>query len=193
MTCVLNFYGDRLENIDIVGKPEEKVLITRRGKSTDSRVINDEKKILAFSNSNLICGDLITRKTSKDNNSYFIIAKQATKECVECQGIRINAKATICRLDKQYDDVEYVGSTEEIILEDVPISFKDVSANMKFYDAGLLKDTTKIIMIQDNIDIEELYRVKFNGANYQVDNIDVGRYENMLYIQLSEDTRATNE
>lgn len=193
MTCVLNFYGDRLENIDIVGKTEEKVLITRRGKSTDSRVINDEKKILAFSNSNLICGDLITIKTSKDNNSYFIIAKQATKECVECQGIRINAKATICRLDKQYDDVEYVGSTEEIILEDVPIYFKDVSANMKFYDAGLLKDTTKIIMIQDNIDIEELYRVKFNGANYQVDNIDVGRYENMLYIQLSEDTRATNE
>nr|DAI87670.1 MAG TPA: hypothetical protein [Caudoviricetes sp.] len=193
MTCVLNFYGDRLENIDIVGKTEEKVLITRRGKSTDSRVINDEKKILAFSNSNLICGDLITRKTSKDNNSYFIIAKQATKECVECQGIRINAKATICKLDKQYDDVEYVGSTEEIILEDIPIYFKDVSANMKFYDAGLLKDTTKIIMVQDNIDIEELYRVKFNGANYQVDNIDVGRYENMLYIQLSEDTRSTNE
>lgn len=193
MTCVLNFYGDRLENIDIAGKPEEKVLITRRGKSTDSRVINDEKKILAFSNSNLICGDLITRKTSKDNNSYFIIAKQATKECVECQGIRINAKATICKLDKQYDDVEYVGSTEEIILEDIPIYFKDVSANMKFYDAGLLKDTTKIIMVQDSIDIKELYRVKFNGANYQVDNIDVGRYENMLYIQLSEDTRATNE
>ena len=133
------------------------------------------------------------RKTSKDNNSYFIIAKQATKESVGCQGIRINAKATICRLDKQYDDVEYVGNTEEIILEDVPIYFKDVSANMKFYDAGLLKDTTKIIMVQDNIDIEELYRVEFNGANYQVDNIDVGRYENMLYIQLSEDTRATNE
>lgn len=193
MTCVLNFYGDRLENIDIVGKTEEKVLITRRGKSTDSRVINDEKKILAFSNSNLNCGDLITRKTSKDNNSYFIIAKQATKECVECQGIRINAKATICRLDKQYDDVEYIGNVEKIVLEDVPIYFKDVSANMKFYDSGLLKDTTKIIMLQNDIDIEELYRVKFNGVNYQVDNVDVGRYENMLYIQLSEDTRATDE
>jgi hypothetical protein len=193
MTCVLNFYGDRLENIDIVGKPEEKVLITRRGKSTDSRVINDEKKILAFSDSNLNCGDLITRKTSKDNNSYFIVAKQATKECVECQGIRINAKATICKLDKLYDDVEYVGNIEEIVLEDVPIYFKDVSANMKFYDAGLLKDTTKIIMLQNSVDIEELYRIKFNGVNYQVDNIDIGRYENMLYIQLSEDTRSTNE
>lgn len=193
MTCVLNFYGDRLENIDIVGKPEEKVLITRRGKSTDSRVINDEKKILAFSDSNLNCGDLITRKTSKDNNSYFIVAKQATKECVECQGIRINAKATICKLDKLYDDVEYVGNIEEIVLEDVPIYFKDVSANMKFYDAGLLKDTTKIIMLQNSADIEELYRIKFNGVNYQVDNIDIGRYENMLYIQLSEDTRSTNE
>ncbi|WP_270348662.1 hypothetical protein [Megamonas funiformis] len=193
MTCVLNFYGDRLENIDIVGKPEEKVLIIRRGKSTDSRVINDEKKILAFSDSNLNCGDLITRKTSKDNNSYFIVAKQATKECVECQGIRINAKATICKLDKLYDDVEYVGNIEEIVLEDVPIYFKDVSANMKFYDAGLLKDTTKIIMLQNSVDIEELYRIKFNGVNYQVDNIDIGRYENMLYIQLSEDTRSTNE
>lgn len=193
MTCVLNFYGDRLENIDIVGKPEEKVLITRRGKSTDSRVINDEKKILAFSDSNLNCGDLITRKTSKDNNSYFIVAKQATKECVECQGIRINAKATICKLDKLYDDVEYVGNIEEIVLEDVPIYFKDVSANMKFYDAGLLKDTIKIIMLQNSVDIEELYRIKFNGVNYQVDNIDIGRYENMLYIQLSEDTRSTNE
>ena len=193
MTCVLNFYGDRLENIDIVGKPEEKVLITRRGKSTDSRVINDEKKILAFSDSNLNCGDLITRKTSKDNNSYFIVAKQATKECVECQGIRINAKATICKLDKLYDDVEYVGNIEEIVLEDVPIYFKDVSANMTFSDPGLLKDTTKIIMLQNSVDIEELYRIKFNGVNYQVDNIDIGRYENMLYIQLSEDTRSTNE
>ena len=78
-------------------------------------------------------------------------------------------------------------------MEDVPIYFKDVSANMKFYDAGLLKDTTKIIMLQNSVDIEELYRIKFNGVNYQVDNIDIGRYENMLYIQLSEDTRSTNE
>lgn len=191
MTCVLNFYGDRLENISIVGKQDEKVLITRRGKSTDSRVINDEKKILAFPTTNLICGDLITRQTFKD--SYFIIAKQSTKECVECQGIRVNAKATIYRLDKKYEDLEYVGNTEELILEDIPIYFKDVSASMKFYDAGLLKDTTKIIMVQGNIDIKELYRVKLNGVDYQVDNIDVGRYENMFYIQLSEDTRVTNE
>lgn len=188
MTSVLNFYGDRLEYIDIIGKPEEKVLITRRGKSTDSRIINDEKKILAFVDSNLICGDMITRQ---DNSSYFIVARQSNKGCIECQGMRINATATICRLNNEYEDLELVGSKEEIVEKNIPIYFKDISANMRFYDAGILKNTTKIIMVQNKVNINELYRVKFNGANYQVDNIDTGRYENMLYIQLSEDTRAT--
>lgn len=191
MTCVLNFYGDRLENVDIEGKESEKVLITRRGKSTASRVINDEKKILAFVDSNLTCGDIITRNLNRDNNKYFIVARQSTRDCVECQCMRVNSQASIYKITSRYDDLELVGSNEEILYENIPIYFKDVSATMKFYDAGLLKDTTKVIMIQNTYDIKELYRVKFNGANYQVDNIDIGRYENMLYIQLSEDTRAT--
>ena len=60
---------------------------------------------------------------------------------------------------------------------------------MRFYDAGLLKDTTKIILIKNTVDIKELYRVKLNNVNYQVDSIDEGRYKNMYYIQLKEDTR----
>lgn len=191
MTCVLNFYGDRLEEVEIEGKEKEKVLITRRGKSTASRVINDEKKILAFVDSNLVCGDIITRNLNKDTNKYFIVARQSTRDCVECQCMRVNSQASICKISSKYEDLELVGSNEELLYENIPIYFKDVSATMRFYDAGLLKDTTKIIMIQNTYDVKELYRVKFNGVNYQVDNIDTGRYENMLYIQLSEDTRAT--
>ncbi len=185
---VLDFYADRMEEIQIEGKETEKALITRRGRSTDSRVINDEKKIMLKLGTNIACGDVITRK---DGSRFFITAKQSSG-CVECQGRRINALIGIYKLENQYEDYELIGSTEVEIKTDIPTYYKDVSAIMKNYDVGLLKDTVKIVLIKNTEEIDELYRVKLNGASYQVDNIDTGRYENMYYIQLSEDTRAVD-
>ena len=184
---VVDFFGDRQEDIQIDGKQSEKAFIVRRGRSTKSTVINDEKKMLLNLASNLRCGDKFTRA---DGTSWYVVARQSNGACVECQARRINSTIGIYAMENIYDSLELVGCKEIEVADNVSAYYKDVSANMQILDAGLLKDTVKIILIRDTEDIKELYRVKLNGADYQVDNIDTGRYENMYYVQLSEDTRA---
>lgn len=190
MSGVLDFFSDLLEEIIIEGKLSEQARIVRKGKTLDPRVINDQKKVLLFVGSNLRCGDIFTRG---NGTSYFVVSRQQSDGAVDCQAMRINSHVEIDRLENVYEDYELVGLKEKIIEEYAPAYFKDVSANMKFYDAGLLKDTVKTILLKATVDIKELDRVKLNGINYQVDNIDASRYENMYYIQLSEDTRVVND
>ena len=47
--------------------------------------------------------------------------------------MRVNSQASIYKITSRYDDLELVGSNEEILYENIPIYFKDVSATMKFY------------------------------------------------------------
>lgn len=186
---VLVFYGDRMEELLVEGKQSIRALVLRKGKSVRPTTINDEKKILIDIQNNIQCGDIVTRGNGV---KYFIVAKQSSDECSDLIANRINTYIQVIRLEKQYEDYEVIGTKEMIIEENVPTYFKDVSASMRFYDAGLLKDTVKTILIKNTVDIKELDRIKLNNVNYQVDSIDEGRYENMYYVQLSEDTRATN-
>ena len=183
---VLNFYGDRMEELLVDSKQSIRALVLRKGKSVRPATINDEKKILIDIQNNIQCGDIVTRG---NGIKYFIVAKQSSDECSDLIANRINTYIQVIRLEKQYEDYEVIGTKEMIIEENVPTYFKDVSASMRFYDAGLLKDTVKTILIKNTVDIKELDRVTLNDVNYQVDSIDEGRYENMYYIQLSEDTR----
>ena len=187
---VLIFYGDRMEELLVEGKQSIQALVLRKGKSVRPTTINDEKKILIDIQNNIQCGDIVTR----DNGvKYFIVAKQSSDECSDLIANRINAHILLMSLQEQYEDYEVIGTKEVIIEENVPTYFKDVSASMKFHDAGLLKDTVKTILIKNTVDIKELDRIKLNNSNYQVDSIDEGRYENMYYVQLSEDTRAVSD
>lgn len=186
---VLVFYGDRMEELLVDGKQSIQALVLRKGKSVRPTTINDEKKILIDIQNNIQCGDIVTRGNGV---KYFIVAKQSSDECSDLIANRINAHIQVIRLEKQYEDYEVIGMKEIIVEENIPTYFKDVSASMRFYDAGLLKDTVKTILIKNTVDIKELDRIKLNNVNYQVDSIDEGRYENMYYVQLSEDTRAIN-
>lgn len=186
---VLVFYGDRMEVLLVEGKQSIRALVLRKGKSVRPTTINDEKKILIDIQNNIQCGDIVTRGNGV---KYFIVAKQSSDECSDLIANRINAHIQVIRLEKQYEDYEVIGMKEIIVEENIPTYFKDVSASMRFYDAGLLKDTVKTILVKNTVNIKELDRIKLNNVNYQVDSIDEGRYENMYYVQLSEDTRATN-
>lgn len=186
---VLIFYNDRMEELLVEGKQSIRALVLRKGKSVRPTTINDEKKILIDIQNNIRCGDIVTRGNGV---KYFIVAKQSSDECSDLIANRINTYIQVIRLEKQYEDYEVISTKEMIIEENVPTYFRDVSASMRFYDAGLLKDTVKTILIKNTVDIKELDRVKLNGINYQVDSIDEGRYENMYYVQLSEDTRAVS-
>ena len=190
MSCVLDFYSDRLEELLIEGKQSELALVLRKGKTLDPAVINSQKKILLFLDSNLRCGDIFTRG---NGTKYFVVSRQQSDGAVDCQAMMVNSYIKIQRLEKLYEDYDFVGLKANTISENTPCYFKDVSASMRYYDAGLLKDTTKIILVKATVDIKELDRVILNGNSYQVDNIDTGKYLNMNYIQLSEDTREQHE
>lgn len=183
---VLTFYEDRMEELQVENKNSVKGLVIRKGKSVSPDTINNEKKILVDVVEDIDCGDIITRD---DGNKFFIVAKQSSDECSDLIANIINTYITVIKINNVYEDFEVVGTQEEIVVDNVPAFFRDVSTSMRFYDAGLLKDTTKIILIKNTVDIKELYRVRLNNVNYQVDSIDEGRYKNMYYIQLKEDTR----
>lgn len=183
---VLTFYTDRMEELQVENKQPISGLVLRKGKSVSPTTINNEKKILIDIQNNIQCGDIITRG---NGTKYFIVAKQSSDECSDLIANIINAYIQIIKLDNVYEDYEVIGTEEKLLEENVPAYFKDVSASMRFYDAGLLKDTVKVILIKNTVDIKELYRVKLNNVNYQVDSVDEGRYQNMHYVQLSEDTR----
>ncbi len=185
---VLVFYGDRMEELLVDGKQSIQALVLRKGKSVRPTTINDEKKILIDIQNNIQCGDIVTRGNGV---KYFIVAKQSSDECSDLIANRINTYIQIIRLNNVYEDFEVVGTKEIVIEENIPTYFKDISASMRFYDAGLLKDTVKVVLVKNTVDIKELDRVKLNDINYQVDSIDKGRYKNMYYVQLSEDTRKT--
>ena len=183
---VLTFYTNRIEELQVENKQSISGLVLRKGKSVSPTTINDEKKILIDIQNNIQCGDIITRG---NGTKYFIVAKQSSDECSDLIANIINTHIQVVKLDNMYEDYEVIGTEEKLLEENVPAYFRDVSASMRFYDAGLLKDTVKVILIKNTVDIKELYRVKLNNVNYQVDSIDEGRYQNMYYVQLSEDTR----
>ena len=105
------------------------------------------------------------------------------------QGRRINGYIEVIRFEDVYEDYELVEQKAVTIAENVPVSFTDISASMKQYDAGLLQTTVKKIIMRPDIEIDLLYRIRLNGRNYNVVNVDTAKYVNLLEVQVSEDNR----
>jgi hypothetical protein len=97
---------------------------------------------------------------------------------------------TVVRLVPKYVGTNKVGDQESIILSNVPINQWDITGNVKQFDLGLLPSTVKKLMV-GKVDIRMKDRLKFDGKNFQVDNIDDGKLEGLYEIQISQDNRPT--
>ena len=123
---------------------------------------------------------------------YVPLSKQLADPGIPTKGNTI----TVC---EQYDlfltpegtlSYHWQGSGELVtIAENVPVNFTDISASMKQYDAGLPQTTVKKIIMRPDIEIDLLYRIRLNGRNYNVVNVDTAKYVNLLEVQVSEDNR----
>lgn len=186
---VLSFYKDRLEPVRINDGIAEDVLILRRGKTENAKTISDAKILLAPLQTTIKNGDILHRG---NGNSFLVASKQSPNDadgCTQIQGMRINGYVDIIEFRDVYEDYERVGEELVTLAKDCPVYFKDVSAQMKMYDAGLLTKTVKKIIVQSSVPMKLLYRISMNGKDYQVDNIDTAKYMNLLEVQVSEDTR----
>lgn len=99
---------------------------------------------------------------------------------------------TVCsvyRLKSKFVGNQKSGTELVPILEDVPCVQQDTNGKMKYYDAGLLESTTKLVYVQHTADIELTDRLVIDGHNYQVDSISTS-IKNVLALQCSDDKRA---
>lgn len=188
MSGVLDFYGDRMEDITVEDKGTENALIVRRGKSANSKIINDERRMILDIDTKVINGDIIERVNGE---KYFVVSFQNCKDAVQTQLKRVNTYIGIYSIEPIYENKKKVGNKTEERAVDVPSFYTDVSATMKAYDAGLLPTTVKKFIMKDSVTVSVIDRIVFNGVNYQVDNIDSGKYANLYEVQVSADTRKT--
>lgn len=96
---------------------------------------------------------------------------------------------SIYRLKGKYAGTNRIGNELIPVVEDVPCVEQDTNGKMKYYDAGLLESTTKLVYIQRTAEVELMDRLVIDGQSYAVDSISTS-IKNVLALQLSPDKRA---
>ena len=175
---------DRAEEYTVVGKANELIFATRRGRSEAPTVMNNEKQGLLQDDTQLVAGDLV--KNTKSGVSYFIQAKQQSTEATACQLRKINASIEIQHLSKHFNNgsIDYYVVASK--LKDVEASHIEITAKMQQYDLGLLSTTT-VAFITQVVDVKLTDRIVFNGVNYIVNSVNTSKYEGLLYVQCAPD------
>ena len=188
MSIFYSFF-DRAELYSCEGKSDEYIVTTRRGKTESATVMNSIKQALLQDDTTYVNGDLITNKTT--DIKYFLVGLQESTDAIQGQIHKINALVDIVSLKETFDSAKKsLGYAETSLYSETPVVVSVVAAGMHLYDPGLLPTTT-IKFITRDITVQTKNRIKFNDVNYQIDAINNIKYESMLEIQCTADTRKT--
>lgn len=207
MSCVLNWYRDRMEPITFANVTDNiehtaDVLVQRRGKTITASTVNDAKLFMCELDLPLYNGALITRL--KDGKRYIVIARQYSSDMLHIQGRRVNGLVQLSTIENVIENHRKVGERENIHAKDVPVYWRDVMDYMRSYDAGLLPQTRRKMLMRKDIPVEMHQRVVFASTDsvvgevtayksdvYTVESIDGAKYEGLNEIQLGADTRGS--
>lgn len=182
---IFNMFSDRMTKAQVNGKGEEDVVITRRGKTINPQVIQNERMCVLQDDTVFDCGDLMVT----DDNKYYIVAKQSSAiGAVQAHLRKINCEVTVSRLTPAYVNGNKVGEKETVLYQSIPSVQYTVTANMKKYDAGLLENTVKKYILPE-LDLKLKDRIRANDSVYEIIGIDDDKYDNILTVQCSIDTR----
>jgi hypothetical protein len=207
MSCVLNWYRDRLEPITFANVTDNvehtaNVLVQRRGKTITASTVNDAKVFMCDLDLPLYNGALITRQ--KDGKRYIVIARQYSTDMLHIQGRRVNGLVQLSTIENITENHRKVGEREIVKAKDAPVYWRDVMDYMRSYDAGLLPQTRRKMLMRKDIPVEMHQRVVFASTDsvvgqttpyksdvYTVESIDGAKYEGLNEIQLGTDTRGS--
>lgn len=182
-----DFFCDRKVICKINGKPDEKIVFKRRGKTNTRFNDNYIFECVLQDNTSLTNGDIIIDDTGV---CYFVIARRDGYLSKIAQMQKTNSSVIICKLVDKFVGTVNKGKTEQLLYSNVPVFYEDISGNMRLYDSGLLPTTTKRILMHNSNVVSLDYRIKLNGSNYKINDINTSKYPGLLYIQVEIDNRV---
>jgi hypothetical protein len=188
MSVFYNFL-DRAQEHSCTGKSNELIVVTRRGKTTDTKVMNNVRTAMLKDNTVLTNGDLV--KNLSTFEEFLVVGLQkSTSGAVQAQLHKVNCTVDIVRLTQVFSNGTPTGKyTETPLYTNIGASYVDVTAQMKLYDSGLLPTSTRKFILPKLEGIKILDRIKFGTEVCQVDDVNLTQNESLLTIQTSIDKR----
>lgn len=173
---------------DIEGntKGTEQIHLTRQGISNNDFAHTHKFKGLLETTTVLSEGDLVV----VNNEKYLTMAmrKIVFQNTNQANLWKCDDLCSIYALQSKYEGNIRIGTAFEPVKTDIPCIQRDTNAKMKYYDAGLLETTIKLVYLQFNSNIELGQRLVIEGKNYKIDSID-NTVRNVMCLQLSADKR----
>lgn len=191
------------EVANIVGKGQEKVVMTRQTKSGASNFKqNFVYTCLCQENTKLENGDVFTTKINclgrrYKEETFLVISVRPSDYSIQATVYRCNGIVEIWRPEEEYNEYDEVVSHKLTKITEVPTNHMTINAHMRLLDPGLLPSATKEFRIP-KCDIKEMdllvLRDSFEGESFNskfcVDAIDRTKFDGLLAIQTSNDNRG---
>ena len=173
-----DYFGDRVETCEILGKTSEPVVFKRAGKGATRTDENNRFAVLLQDGTKVTTGDILTRT---DGSVHFVVSRRNNPMASIGQTLRSNTKVALYKVSGS----AVTGYSKVLISDSVSAHQKTVNAAMKLFDSGLLDKTVYTFVIP-------VYDLKLGDRinGFQVDSIDTTSYEGFLYVQVSTDKRV---
>jgi hypothetical protein len=182
MPSVFKYFREQVKEFSCVGKNNESILVTRRGKSESSSVQSYDKAATFQDDTKFSEGDLLTNLSTLEK--FFVVSQESSVEATIGQLKKVNASISLYSVSGNAT-LGYKGT-----MVNTYDSFQRVvTANMRQYDAGLLDTTVRKFILQNTISVSLNDRIVFDGKFYTVSAVDDGKYIGLIDVQVADDKR----
>lgn len=172
------YFGDRVETCEVLGKSSETFVFKRAGRGTSRTDENNRYSLLLQDGTQVTTGDIVIRS---DTSVHFVVSRRDNVMSSIGQTLRANTKVSLWAVTGNAT----VGYKKTQVATDVNAHQRTVNAAMKLFDSGLLDKTVYTFVIP-------VSSIKLGDRinEYQVDSIDTTSYEGFMYVQVSTDKRV---
>lgn len=176
--------------INIVGKPSEKAVLTRQGKSSVSNFKSNFVYIALLEEcSHLQKGDVFSTEIGGEMKVFLVITVRKADMSLQAVVYECNGVAEVYRPRKIFDAADNLVETKLEFVDAIATNHMTVSGYMRMLDAGLLPSTTKEFRMP-KCDIQLMDRIVLDGEKFCVDFIDKTKFDGLLAVQTSNDNRS---
>lgn len=184
-------FRDRMTEVVIEGKGSERWVVNRLDSLNNTYKANYMYKGLVPNTSAVACGDIVHYR----DNDFLVISKtRSVTGTQQVQIQKVNCYINVVRFRKEYIEGTATGKyVRDILKENVPAVFKDITTKMHVYDIGLLQTTTRKFILPKIKTLKLLDTVEFEDMYCQVDMINETEAEGYYTLQTQKDKRVLAE
>lgn len=181
-------FRDRMTEVVIEGKGSERWVVNRLDSLNNTYKANYMYKGLIPNTSAVACGDIVHYR----DNDFLVISKtRSVTGTQQVQIQKVNCYVNVVRFRKEYIEGTATGKyVRDILKENVPAVFKDITTKMHVYDIGLLQTTTRKFILPKIKTLKLLDTVEFEDMYCQVDMVNETETEGYYTLQTQKDKRV---